>query len=96
MNEAAVSNRAAFEQLPVAGENDTTVAHRYCFNFAILKVIVVKRIESGHAQQVRKPTQVRVGEKVYYPQGVFPEPQHGGDVYHLEPGKDGHAIAMLQ
>ena len=52
MDEAAVRERSALEQLAVTGECDTTLAFRDGDDFGVVVAVVIEGVETGEAQQM--------------------------------------------
>ena len=62
---AAVLDAPALEQLSISRQHDASLRASDTLDLFIAKMVVVQRVEPGHAQQVREATQVRVRDEVW-------------------------------
>ncbi|MNN44656.1 hypothetical protein D3C81_1589550 [compost metagenome] len=84
------------EQFAVAREHDAALLGGNPRDLAVFEMIVVERVEAGHAQQVRQAAQVGIGNETGLAQWLIAHAEQGRDVERLEGGIDGHAVAVLQ
>ena len=61
----------------------------------IVKVVVVQGVEPHHAQHVRQPAQVRVGDKARLAQWIIAQPQQRRHINRLELRIHRHPVAIL-
>ncbi|EDS99703.1 dehydrogenase [Burkholderia ambifaria IOP40-10] len=60
---AAAYDRAALQQLAVAGQHDPAFARGERDEFVVAVVVVVAGVEAGEAQQLREAAEMRVGDE---------------------------------
>ena len=96
MDIAAVGDAAPLEQCPVAGQHDAAVAARQALDFVIAEMVVVDRVETGHAQQAGQAAEMGVGDEACHPQGPLAQVEQGADVDAFELRIDRNAVAGLQ
>ncbi|MNY51591.1 hypothetical protein D3C86_1871940 [compost metagenome] len=96
MHVATVTDQPALEQFAVAGQHDALLASGYFGDLQIVEVIVVERIETGHAQQTGQAAEVGIGDEAQDPQRLLAHLEQGADVQALELGVDRHPVAVRQ
>lgn len=60
---AAAYDRAALQQLAVAGQHDPAFARGERDEFVVAVVVVVAGVEAGEAQQLREAAEMRIGDE---------------------------------
>ena len=96
MDEAAVGELAALQQLAVAGQHDAAFAAGDGDDLGIIAVVVVERVEAGQAQQAREAAEVGVGDEAGDAQRRGAHAQQRRHVEGLEAGIDRHPVAVAQ
>src|SRR5439155_24041450 len=91
----AVANQLVHEQGAIAREHDALFAGGDSRNLSVRVTILVERIEAQHAQILRQPAQLRIGDESRAPQRFDSDLQHPRDVERLEHWIHADAVTLL-
>ena len=94
-HEVPVRHSAALQQIAVAGEDDAMLARRQKRECFVVRLGLVRGVESDHAQIGRELAEMDIRDEPGLAQRVRADARQGRDVESLKDGVDAHPVAIL-
>ena len=96
MHIAPVCDAPPLEQVTITRQYDAAFGAANALDFVVDIVVVVQGVESAHAQQSSKPTQMGIGNETRHAQRPFTHAQQWHDIERFKLGIHGDAITVAQ
>jgi len=93
-HEAAVRDATALEQVTVARQHDAALRDCDQLDLSVVEAVVIKGVVTHHAQQVRQPAEVSVGDESAVAQRPRAQAQQRRHVEGLEHRVDRHPVVV--